>query len=51
MVLGKPVSGTGRFQLVVGKDFKRKLKLPVEFVLPLFGEAPWADDETTLKAA
>ena len=47
----EPVAGAGGFELVVGQDLERQMEAPVEFVLPLFGEAARADDEAALQVA
>ena len=51
VIFQEPVAGARRFQLVVGQDVKGQLKAPVEFVLPLFGQAAGADDEAALQIA
>ena len=47
----EPVAGARRFELVVGQDLERQMEAPVEFVLPLLGEAAGADDEAALQVA
>ncbi len=49
VVLEEPVAGTGGFELVVGEDLEGKVKAPVEFVLPLLGEAAGADNQAALE--
>ena len=51
VIFQEPVAGARRFQLVVGQDVKGQLETPVEFVLPLFGQAARADDEAALQIA
>ena len=50
-ILGEPVAGAGRFELVVRQDFEGKLKSLVEFVLPLLGEIAGAHDHAAVQVA
>ena len=47
----KPVAGASGLELVVRQYVERQIETPVEFVLPLLGEASRANDKTTLKVA
>jgi hypothetical protein len=47
----EPVAGARRFELVVGENLEGQVKAPVEFVLPLFGQAAGADDQAALQVA
>ena len=47
----EPVAGARGFQLVVGQNLEGKVKAPVEFVLPLLGEAAGADNQAALEIA
>ena len=49
IVFKKPVSCSRCFEFVVRHDFERKLKAPVQFILPLFGKATRTDDQTTVQ--
>ena len=45
----KPVAGVCGFKVVVGENLEGQMEAPVEFVLPLFGEAAGADDKAALQ--
>jgi hypothetical protein len=47
----KPVAGARGFELVVGENLEGQVKAPVEFVLPLLGQAAGADDQAALQVA
>ena len=49
--LQEPVPGARRFQLPVRQNLERELKSPVEFILPLLGQAARADHEAALQIA
>ena len=51
IVFQKPVAGSGCFQLVIGQDVERKMEPAIQLILPLFGEAAGADDQTAMKIA
>jgi hypothetical protein len=51
IVLKKPVSCSRCFKFVIRHDFERKLKAPVQLILPLFGQATRADDQATVQVA
>jgi hypothetical protein len=44
----EPVTGARRFELVVGENLEGQMEAPVEFVLPLLGQAAGADDQAAL---
>ena len=50
-ILGEPVAGARRFELVVRQDFEGKLESLVEFVLPLLGEIAGAYDHAAVQVA
>ncbi len=47
----EPVAGACRFQLVVGQNLEGQMEAPIEFVLPLLGQAARADDQAALQVA
>jgi hypothetical protein len=47
----KPVAAVSGFELVVGEDFEGELESPPKLVLPLFGQAAGADDQSALEVA
>ena len=44
----EPVPRVGRFELVVGQNFKGELEPAGKLVLPLFSQRAWADHQTPL---
>src|ERR1035438_3401858 len=51
VILGEPVAGARRFELVVRQDFEGELKSLVEFVLPLLSEIAGAYDHAAVQVA
>ena len=47
----EPVAGARGLEFVVGQDLERQVEAPIEFVLPLLGEAAGANDQAALKVA
>ena len=47
----KPVTGTSRFQFIIGENLKRQLKAPIELILPLLGQTAGTDYQATFQVA
>jgi hypothetical protein len=50
-ILGEPVAGTGRFELIVRQDFEWKLEPLVELILPLLSKIAGAHDHAAVEIA
>jgi len=51
VVFEEVVAGAGGLEVVVGDDLEGEVEAAVELVLPLLGEAAWADDEAAFEVA
>src|ERR1019366_7389339 len=51
VVFEEPVAGACRFEPVIRHNLEGKLEAAVKLVLPLLGQAAWADHETALQVA